>query len=79
MHYYIEAYNRDSLPILGNLDGQACIEAKIPQRTFLWKRFFFLSPARPFFHKVKFWRLVDEKGTLIATASNNYFQENANV
>lgn len=63
MRYYIEAYGEDGKQVLGNLDGQASIEARAPERTNAWRRL----QHKPVSSRIRFWKLVDATGRCIAT------------
>lgn len=71
MRYYIEAFDKNDQPILGNLDGQAALGYPIkPWRTLAWKRLWESPPKRPTWPRVKEWRLVDEKGNILRYRTN---------
>lgn len=74
--YYIEAFDGDLLPILGNLDGQAALgERREPQRCHAWKHLG--TEKRPLYRKVRKWHLVTESGHIIQRKTNPYFVESA--
>lgn len=71
MRYYIEAFDKNDQPILGNLDGQASLGYPIkPWRTTAWRLLAFTPPKRPTWPRVKEWRLVDEKGNILRYRTN---------
>jgi hypothetical protein len=63
MPYYISAYAADGSRILGNLDGQASIRARRPERTAAWKELGTTIRASP---RVAYWQLetADERPLL---------------
>lgn len=71
--YYIEAFDKDDAQILGNLDGQAALRARAPQRCHAWMHLG--TYKRPLFRKVRRWQLVTETGHVCARKRNPFFQE----
>lgn len=75
MKYYTEAYRADGSQLLGNLDGQGVIRAKLPRRTLLYKRLLsgYHRPKWPYVHH---WKLVREDGLFIETIPNKWCKAN---
>lgn len=71
MEYYIEAFDKNDNPILGNLNGQAALGSpRLPWRTAAWRRLWESPPIRPMWPRVKEWRLVDDKGNILRYRKN---------
>ncbi len=71
MKYYVEAYDKDNREILGNLDGQGVIRAKLYRRTLHYKS---LATRRTLGNRVKFYRIVDGAGNRYEDVTNTTFQ-----
>lgn len=72
MKYYIEAFDVEGRQILGNLNGQAVIQARKPWLTKSYK--ILRDPTRrPAWPRVWFWRLVREDGTPLEEIPNSQF------
>jgi len=68
MPYYIECYYADGKPILGNLDGQAVIHARLYRRTAAYKRLAkIVGNPNHMGGKVAFARIVTKSGTCVET------------
>lgn len=73
MPYYIRAHRKDDSVILGNLDGQASLRVRRPERTNAWKQLgtpeYFKLP------RVHHWTLTDSSDRVLLRKSNPYFKE----
>ena len=65
---YIEAYDKNQSQILGNMDGQGVIRAKMYKRTNHYKG---LSSHKTLDNIVSFYRVVNENGDTLETVINN--------
>ena len=58
MRYYVETYDKNDLPILGNLDGQRSWEGRDFRRTRWYKEL----PKLRVSNRVAYWKIVDASG-----------------
>lgn len=72
MPYYITAHYADGSQKLGNLDGQACLRSRRPDRSASWQRLGITIRASP---RVKEWRLVTAEDDTILIKQNPSFKE----
>jgi hypothetical protein len=71
MRLYIEAYDGDGNPILGNLDGQAALGHVVrPNQTAAVQHL--LSRYRPKYVRVYEWRVVSEDGRRLRSIRNKH-------
>jgi hypothetical protein len=65
MKYFVDAFYSDGRPLLGNMDGQTIIKAKIPTRTEAWKRIKYEDLSKLTTHKEPItYKLMDPYGNV---------------
>lgn len=64
--YYIEAFYADGSPILGNMDGQAVIRARLYKRTNAYKRaVWLLADPKRTYKRVDHYKVVRPSGEIV--------------
>jgi hypothetical protein len=71
MPYYIVARRADNTSILGNLDGQASLRVRRPERTKAWQDL----TLHPHSARVHHWDLEDSRENIIATKLNPTYKD----
>lgn len=72
MPHYICAYYADGSRALGNLDGQALIRARRPERTQAWT---LLGKTIRASERIKYWQLETADERVLLTKPNPNFKE----
>lgn len=70
--FYIEAFDAENKPILGNCNGQSVLDCVKPFRT-KYVKSLVSGENRPLYGRVKFWRIVSCAGLNIGTIQNHYY------
>ena len=76
MPYYITAFDASGSQVLGNLDGQACLRFRRPERTHAWQ---LLGKTIRASARVKYWQLETADGCVLLTKQNPFFKEPTNA